>query len=368
MPVKKTRSTRSCRDVELDVLEDTLSFYIRTINIAVSRDLDERLEGLDVARGTGQDHHPAPCRQPSGYTALGDRAAHPEGSLRHGPAGRPDDRSRPDHAQAVARRQPRAGALYHPEGRGTRRARCACSSPSNPGFLRLHVPEKEQKRLMDILRRAYRRIVGLVNDGRRTGRRAGQRVALVSGASRGIGAAIARGTCSTRAGVCRSACASPDCQTGPIPDAVHVLAYDAAEAGSEAGMGRRQRSTPSAGSTRSIANAGIMIPKTVIEADDDDLDRTARDQRQGAAPSGEGGLGVACGERRGPGDHPRLALGQAGQVRAAGFYSISKFAAVALCPRHPPCGVGPRHSRHGRLSWLRRHRHGARRHRSRRCD
>ena len=52
-------------DVTLDVLEDTLSFYIRTLNIAVSRDLDDKLEGLDVAKGTGKittlllvDSHP----------------------------------------------------------------------------------------------------------------------------------------------------------------------------------------------------------------------------------------------------------------------------------------------------------------------
>lgn len=41
-------------DINLDVLEDTLSFYIRTINLAVSRDLDARLDGLDVAKGTGK--------------------------------------------------------------------------------------------------------------------------------------------------------------------------------------------------------------------------------------------------------------------------------------------------------------------------
>lgn len=41
-------------DVDLGVLDGTLSYFIRSINIAVTRDLDQRLEGLDVARGTGK--------------------------------------------------------------------------------------------------------------------------------------------------------------------------------------------------------------------------------------------------------------------------------------------------------------------------
>ena len=40
--------------VPLDVLEDLLSFYVRSVNYALSNDLDQRLEGLDVARGTGK--------------------------------------------------------------------------------------------------------------------------------------------------------------------------------------------------------------------------------------------------------------------------------------------------------------------------
>lgn len=41
-------------DVPLDVLEDLLSFYVRSVNYALSNDLDQRLDGLDVARGTGK--------------------------------------------------------------------------------------------------------------------------------------------------------------------------------------------------------------------------------------------------------------------------------------------------------------------------
>ncbi|MDF7658666.1 MarR family transcriptional regulator [Erwiniaceae bacterium L1_54_6] len=52
-------------DVDLGPLGNMLSFYIRSINIAVSRDLDQQLAGLEVARGTGKistllvvDRHP----------------------------------------------------------------------------------------------------------------------------------------------------------------------------------------------------------------------------------------------------------------------------------------------------------------------
>ena len=39
---------------DLGGLESLLSFYIRSLNIAVSRDLDNKLSGLDVAKGTGK--------------------------------------------------------------------------------------------------------------------------------------------------------------------------------------------------------------------------------------------------------------------------------------------------------------------------
>ena len=45
---------KSLDEVDLGVFNDTLSFFIRTLNRAVSRDLDEKLEGLDVAKGTGK--------------------------------------------------------------------------------------------------------------------------------------------------------------------------------------------------------------------------------------------------------------------------------------------------------------------------
>jgi DNA-binding MarR family transcriptional regulator len=41
-------------DVDLDIFSDLLSFYVRTLYIAIARDLDARMDGLPVARGTGK--------------------------------------------------------------------------------------------------------------------------------------------------------------------------------------------------------------------------------------------------------------------------------------------------------------------------
>lgn len=41
-------------EIDLDVLDTTLSFYLRSLNMAVSRDWESRLDGLDPVRGTGK--------------------------------------------------------------------------------------------------------------------------------------------------------------------------------------------------------------------------------------------------------------------------------------------------------------------------
>jgi DNA-binding MarR family transcriptional regulator len=41
-------------NVDLDIFGDLLSFYIRTLYIAIARDLDARMEDVPVARGTGK--------------------------------------------------------------------------------------------------------------------------------------------------------------------------------------------------------------------------------------------------------------------------------------------------------------------------
>ncbi|HEY0122018.1 MAG TPA: MarR family transcriptional regulator [Rhizobium sp.] len=44
----------SSETVDLDVLDETFSYFIRDLNIAVSRDWEARLQGLEELRGTGK--------------------------------------------------------------------------------------------------------------------------------------------------------------------------------------------------------------------------------------------------------------------------------------------------------------------------
>jgi DNA-binding MarR family transcriptional regulator len=50
-PVPRTADIST---VDLDILGDLLSFYIRVLNLVLSRDLDEAMRGTPVARGTGK--------------------------------------------------------------------------------------------------------------------------------------------------------------------------------------------------------------------------------------------------------------------------------------------------------------------------
>jgi len=68
--------------VDLGVLGQLLSFYIRSINITVSRDLDKKLAGLEVAKGTGKistllivARHPGICPSAIADVIMRDRSA-----------------------------------------------------------------------------------------------------------------------------------------------------------------------------------------------------------------------------------------------------------------------------------------------------
>lgn len=161
-----------------------------------------------------------------------------------------------------------------------------------------------------------------------TGRRAGQRVALVSGASRGIGAACARHLFET-GWTLSLGMREPVRPDWADSERVRVFAYDATEAGSE--------QTWVDGTIEAfkridavIASAGIMVPKSVIDIDDTDLDRMFE-------------INVKAPRRLVRASWASLAASRAGRVIilaslsgkrvksvAAGSYSISKFAAVAL--------------------------------------
>lgn len=150
----------SVNDIDLDVLEDTLSFYIRTVNLAVSRDLDERLEGCDVARGTGKittlllvDSHPGIRPSVVAQMILKDRSA----------MGRLVDQME-DHGlltRETSADDNRAQELYITDKGAALavRVRGLVTQQSRDFFD--FIPDDEQRLLMDILRRAYRRIAGL---------------------------------------------------------------------------------------------------------------------------------------------------------------------------------------------------------------
>jgi DNA-binding MarR family transcriptional regulator len=150
----------SIEHVNLDVLENTLSFYIRTMNIAVSRDLDARLDGLDVARGTGKittlllvDSHPGIRPSVIAQIIMKDRSA----------MGRLIDQMI-DHdllVRQTSARERRAHELFV-TAKGAELAakiRPIVTKQSKDFFS--FIVEEEQAQLMDILRRAYRKMVGM---------------------------------------------------------------------------------------------------------------------------------------------------------------------------------------------------------------
>jgi len=156
------------------------------------------------------------------------------------------------------------------------------------------------------------------------------RVALISGANRGIGAAVARelfdqGWCVSMG---MRAPARPD-WAAEAPERVHVQRYDAMEAA--AGSDWAAAVTAQFGRIDAVvANAGIMRPKTVIEATDEDFDavfevnvkapqRLSKAAWSALSASGRGRVIV-------------LASLSGKRVKSArsGLYSVSKFAAVGL--------------------------------------
>ncbi|MEK1890000.1 MAG: MarR family winged helix-turn-helix transcriptional regulator [Phyllobacterium sp.] len=156
----EARKPTSIEDVDLDVLEDTLSFYVRTMNIAVSRDLDERLDGLDVARGTGKittlllvDSHPGIRPSVIAQIIMKDRSA----------MGRLIEQMI-DHdllTRQTSARERRAHELFV-TAKGAElaaRIRPIVTQQSKDFFS--FIAQEEQAQLMDILRRAYRKLVGM---------------------------------------------------------------------------------------------------------------------------------------------------------------------------------------------------------------
>jgi DNA-binding MarR family transcriptional regulator len=156
---KQSGSPTSIEAVDLDVLEDTLSFYIRSVNAAVSRDLDQHMAGLDVARGTGKvttlllvDSHPGIRPSVIAQLILKDRSAMArllEQMIGHGLITR-----------RVYAEDGRAHELYITE-KGAELAKTVrkIATEQSRAFFS-DVSEEDQKRLLEILKKVYRRIVG----------------------------------------------------------------------------------------------------------------------------------------------------------------------------------------------------------------
>lgn len=149
----------SVSDVDLDVLEDMLSFYIRSINLTLSRDLDERLAGLDVAKGTGKittlllvDSHPGIRPSVIATLIMKDRSA----------MGRLIDFME-SHGLISRRTSPkdtRAQELYITE-KGHELAetiRPIVTKQSEDFFAGM--PAEEQQQILAILKRHYHRLTG----------------------------------------------------------------------------------------------------------------------------------------------------------------------------------------------------------------
>ncbi|OLP46217.1 MarR family winged helix-turn-helix transcriptional regulator [Rhizobium oryziradicis] len=149
-------------EVELGVLDEMLSFFIRSLSIVVSRDLDEKLGDLEVAKGTGKvstlllvDRHPGIRPSVIAQIIMRDRSA----------MGRLVDLM---ESQGLLRREvsaedSRAQELYiTPKGAEVAQQVRAIVGPQSEAFFS-DLTLKEQRVVIDALRKVYRRKVGFTS-------------------------------------------------------------------------------------------------------------------------------------------------------------------------------------------------------------
>ncbi|WP_234902214.1 MarR family transcriptional regulator [Agrobacterium vitis] len=146
--------------VELDVLENVLSYYIRTINMAVSRDLDQKLGKLEVAKGTGKittlllvDSHPGIRSSAIAQLILKDRSA----MVRLVDQMEEQELLRREVDDGDNRAQ---GLFITPKGAAlAKRVRPLVVKQSRDFFP--DITDEEHHMLISVLGRTYRRIIGL---------------------------------------------------------------------------------------------------------------------------------------------------------------------------------------------------------------
>ncbi len=155
-------------------------------------------------------------------------------------------------------------------------------------------------------------------------------VALISGASRGIGnhvaAELLRQGWSVSLGMRTPV--MPDWAVGH-EDRVQLAPYDAGDVDGEERW-VRQALDRFGRIDALVANAGIMIPKTVIEADDDDIEAMMSVNVKAPRRLAKAAWEALCATGRGRVIILASLSGKRVKSAAAGSYSLSKFAAVAL--------------------------------------
>lgn len=147
-------------EVDLGALGHLLSFFIRSLSIAVSKDLDEQLKGLEVAQGTGKistlllvNDHPGIRPSVLARMLLKDRAA----------MGRIVEHMA---LQGLLTRQTsvrdhRAQELYITE-RGRELAATVSEIVTRQSRAFFHpLDDDEHEQAMRLLRKVYRRIAGI---------------------------------------------------------------------------------------------------------------------------------------------------------------------------------------------------------------
>ncbi|MFT4185454.1 MAG: SDR family NAD(P)-dependent oxidoreductase [Rhizobium sp.] len=168
------------------------------------------------------------------------------------------------------------------------------------------------------------------------------RVAMISGASRGIGAALAQ-ELAAQGWRLSLGMRRPQMPAWADPTRVGVFAYDATDA--DASDVWAEETLRIFGRIDAvIANAGIMIAKTVIEADDTDMDelldinvkaprRLAKSAWKALSAGGRGRIVIIA-----------SLSGKRVKSAKSGLYAVSKFAAVALAHalRHAGFDLGIR--------------------------
>ncbi len=148
------------RDLDLDVLEGLLSFYVRSVSYTLSRNLDESLKGHTVAKGSGKitallliDKHPG--IRPSTIAEI---------TLRDRPSISRIIRPMVEEGlveQRTSERERRAEELFITEkGHAEAEAVRAIISEQSDAFF-ADTPAEDRAHLFRILRELYRSIRGL---------------------------------------------------------------------------------------------------------------------------------------------------------------------------------------------------------------